>query len=125
MEEPEPDRRRNIKAFVSHQRIDLVYEETLRIFSIWIKYSDEKAEAQIVSEVFGFPRIDVTPDANNTARRASMRVRAVPKDTVFLYNEKFFTVTESDGRVVHATCDDDGEQIHINNEFLWNLILES
>jgi hypothetical protein len=34
MEEPEPDRRRNIKAFVSHQRIDLVYEETLRIFSI-------------------------------------------------------------------------------------------
>jgi len=54
-----------------------------------------------------------------------MRVRAVPKDTVFLYNEKFFTVTESDGRVVHATCDDDGEQIHINNEFLWNLILES
>jgi hypothetical protein len=34
MEEPELDRRRSIKEFVSHQRIDLVYEETLRTLSI-------------------------------------------------------------------------------------------
>jgi len=90
--------------------------------SIRIKYSDEKAKAAIVSDILGFPYVDVTPVTDNPARH-TRKVRAVPNDTVYLYNDKSFTVIESDGRRVHATCDD-GDHVNIDNEFLWNFILE-
>jgi len=115
---------RKVKELIGKQRIDLVYEEATRTLTVRIMYRDEKAEAPIVSAILGFPMINVTPPARNPEHRAR-RVRTVPVDTVFLYNEKFFTVTYSNGTRVNATCYDDGEDISLDNEFLWNLILET
>ncbi len=115
---------RKVKVFIGKQRIDLVYEEATRTLTVRIMYRDEKAEAPIVSAILGFPMINVTPPACNPEHRAR-GVRTVPVDTVFLYNEKFFTVTYSNGTRVNATCYDDGEDISLDNEFLWNLILET
>ncbi len=65
-------------------------------------------EAKIVSDILGFPRIDVTPTPRIPAR-PERRVKKVPMETIFLYNDKFFTVTNSDGSRVYAACADDGE----------------
>jgi hypothetical protein len=125
LSEPELDLggRQKIKEFNSGQRIDLVYDEGIRVLSIQITYSDEKAESPIISNILGFPMIDAIPNPNIPARR-ERRIKQVPTQTVFLYNDKFFTVTNSDGSQVHAFCDDDGEQVVLENDFLWNLILE-
>jgi hypothetical protein len=121
--EPEPPRKKKFKEFISNQRIDLLFEEATRMLTVRITYSDLKAEAPIVSDILGFPRVDVTPTSNNPARHAR-RVEAVPNDTLFLYNDKLFTVTDSDGDRVYAICAEDGEQICLENNFLWDLILE-
>ncbi len=122
--EPQPEVSRKVREFIINQRIDFVFDEAFRTLSIRIKYCDEKAEAPIVSDILGFPRVDVTPDTLNAPRRAR-KVRAVPTETVFVYNDKFFTVTYSDGRRVRAICTDDNEEITLDNDFLWNLILDN
>ena len=52
------------------------------------------------------------------------RVRkAIPIDTTFVFNDKYFIVNMSDGVMVRAVCVDDGEELRITNEELWDVIL--
>ena len=113
-----------VREFISDQRIDLVYEEATHILSIRVVYSNVKVEAAVVSEVLKFPQLAQTPVDNNPTRRIR-KVKAVPCDTIFTYNERCYTVTQSDGRRVFAVCADDGEEICFSNEELWDLILDN
>ena len=114
------------KEFTIHQRIDLVYEEVCRCLTIRIVYSDMRAESEIVSDTLKFPRlrVEVTPGDDNLPRRCR-RIKPVPCDTSFIYNDKFFSVTQSDGMRVFAVCVDDGEEVSFSNDELWEIILEN
>ncbi len=116
---------RKFKEFIRHQRIDLVYEEACRNLTIRVVYSDVKVESEVVKETLRFPHaIQVTPAEDDRPQRVR-KVKPVPCDTTFIYNDKFFCVTQSDGRRVFAVCEDDGEQLCLSNNELWKLILDN
>ncbi len=116
---------RKFKEFIPHQRIDLVYEEVCRSLTIRLVYSDVKAESALVKETLRFPLgSQVTPADDHPPQRVR-KVKPVPCDTSFIFNDKFFSVTQSDGRRVFAVCEDDGEQLCFSNDELWNLILDN
>jgi hypothetical protein len=92
---------------------------------IRIAYSDVKAESPCVSKTLGFPQAaQVTLRDDNPPQRIR-NVKPVYCDTSFIFNDKFFSVTQSDGRRVFAVCVDDGEQLCFSNDELWDLILDN
>jgi hypothetical protein len=114
------------KEFTSEQRIDFVYEESCRSLSIRIVYSDVRAESDIVSATLKFPtlRVEGTPLDDNPPQRRR-KVKPVPCATTFIHNDKFFSVTQSDGTRVFAVCDDNGEELVFDNDELWQIILDN
>lgn len=121
-----PNRYNKFKEFICDQRIDLVFEEFSRRLIIRVVYSDVKAETPIVADVLKFPRVlqpPVEPIDNNPPQRIR-KVKAVPCNTTFIYNDKMYTVTQSDGRRAFALCDDGGVLCFSNDE-LWTLILDN
>jgi hypothetical protein len=116
------DMQGKFKEFTAEQRIDLVYEEASRMLSVRVVYRDVKAEHELVSRILKFPTLAVTPENNVVPPARVRRVRAVPPETLFVYNGRYFQVTHSDARTAFATCQEDGELLRLSNEELWDLM---
>jgi hypothetical protein len=101
----------NFKELVSNQRVDLLFEELSQTLTVRVKYIDAKAEDEIVSRLLRFPPIPPYKIARDHPPLHERR-KAIPIDTSFVYNNKYFKVTMSDGIIVGAACIDDGEQLH-------------
>ncbi len=106
----------NVKELIPNQRIDLLYEEIARTLTIRVKYSDCRAEDAMVARMLDFA---IPAPQNAMLHPQPKRVRkAIPIDTTFVFNDKYFIVNMSDGVMVRAVCVDDGEELRITNEEL-------
>jgi len=109
------------KELIHFQRIDLLYEQVMRILTIRVKYSACNAEDAIVSRILGFA---LAVPQNTIVHNRPQRVRKkIPVDTTFVFNDKYYMVNMSDGLVVSALCVDDGDEIRLTNDELWDIIL--
>jgi hypothetical protein len=69
-----------------------VYEEACQNLTIRVAYSEVKAESEVVKETLRFPHaIQVTPADDDRPQRIQ-KVKPVPCDTTFIYNDKFFVL---------------------------------
>jgi hypothetical protein len=119
------------KEIVSNQRIDFLYEELNKMLTIRIKYSDVSSEAPIVSQILRFPIHARSPPVHRDSPEARViipptrRVRIIPVGTEFVHENKYYRVTMSDGVATSSICLDDGVELRLTNNELWNIIVQT
>jgi len=78
----------SFKELIKEQRIDFLYEELTRSLTIQVKYSDVKAEDDIIQRTLNFPFL---PMENNRQNPQNRRRQRIPIDTNFVFNEVFYS----------------------------------
>jgi hypothetical protein len=114
-----------------HQYFDLSLISKSSVKDLYAIKIMDSTTMTIACDLFGrtfgigswsIPPCKVLPTDGNPPRRI-WKVKPVPCDTSFIYNDKYFIVTQSDGRRVFTVCTNDGEQICFSNDDLWLMIL--
>jgi len=117
----------DLSVTVSGQRIDFIYEELTRNLSIRVKYCGTLAQDPKVGAILRFPQplLQQQHEPNPVHVRPQRRARAIAVGTSFVFDDKLFSVTASDGIMVTCTCPSDGTVLNLSNGEVWDIIMSS